>query len=87
MFIESVWTTHGLPQWTCNGDVIVVSGDLCRHDAGMSGTVNSTAPGTRRLDSASAFVLRCSHLPSDVCKTATSGAGTTTFFIDVELTE
>lgn len=84
IFIESLWTNHG-SAWTCNGSVFVQSGTMCRHDAGMSGTIDVGAPGNRRIDSASAFLLRCSHLPDEVCRRATSGSGSATFFLSVEL--
>ncbi len=85
IFIESLWTNNG-PQWTCSGSVFVVSGTLCRHDAGMPGAISVAAAGNRRVDSASALLLRCVHLPGDICATATTGSGPRTFFLSVELT-
>ena len=85
IFIESLWTNNG-PQWTCSGSVFVDAGNLCRHDAGMPGAISVGAAGNRRVDSASALLLRCVHLPGDICATATTGSGPRTFFLSVELT-
>ncbi len=85
IFIQSIWTNHG-PQWTCDGDVVVTAGESCRHDPGMSGAITIAAPGQRTLVAASALVLKCSHLPADVCQSTLNGGSPSDVFVRVELT-
>lgn len=86
IFINSVWTAHS-NQWTCDGEVVWVDGDLCRHDPGMTGQISVTAPGQKRVDSASAWILKCAHFAPETCSVIENGAGAPTSILTrVELT-
>lgn len=86
VFIQDMWTAHS-SQWTCGGEVIWVNGDHCRHQPGMTGEIHVSAPGQKRVDSASAFVLKCGHFSEDVCKDVqTSTGGSATLIFDIRLT-
>ena len=86
VFIQDMWTAHS-SSWTCDGEVIWVDGDHCRHQPGMTGEIFVAAPGQKRVDSASAYVLECSHFSEDVCRDVqTSAGGTTTMIFDIRLT-
>jgi Flp pilus assembly protein TadG len=85
IFIQSIWSNHG-PQWTCDEDVVVTDGESCRHDPGMRGQMRINAPGQQTILAASAFVLKCSHLPADVCQTTLSSGVPRNVFVSVELT-
>lgn len=82
VFVESLWTTQS-PPLACTGQILIdpVAG-ICRHDAGMPGSI-SAPPGARRVESASAFVLRASHLPGNVAQDLGGGSGSV--FVNVEL--
>jgi hypothetical protein len=86
VFIQDMWTAHS-SQWTCTGEVIWVDGDHCRHQPGMTGEIYVAAPGQKRVNSASAFILKCGHFSDDVCKDVqTSTGGSATLIFDIRLT-
>jgi len=59
---------------------------MCIHYPGIHGTLFVSAPGQRKIDSASAIALDCVHLPSDVCASVIGQTGTgEPFFGSVEL--
>lgn len=82
IFIQSLWTTQA-PPLSCSGQVVIdpVAG-ICRHDAGMQGAINAP-PGASRIESASAFVLRPSHLPGNLAQELGGGSGAV--FVTIEL--
>jgi len=85
IFINSLWTSHN-NNFTCADEILKVDGSLCRHDPGMTGQIAVFAPGLKRIDSASAFVLKCSHFSPDTCAVIENGAGTpSTILTRVEL--
>ncbi len=85
VFIQGVWTNNG-PQWTCDGEIVSVAGDYCKHEPGLNGSISIAAVGQQRIDSASAIVLKCEHLPEDVCQELTTGGGSTGIFSTLQLT-
>jgi hypothetical protein len=85
IFIQGLWTDEG-PGWTCAG-VFVSPGSYCRHDPGMVGNINHNSPGQRRIDSASALVLACEHLPPPTCQAISSGGSLQNQFYVTELTK
>jgi hypothetical protein len=90
VFIDGVWTKNG-PQWTCNGGVINIPGNLCKHEPGRVGTLHINSAGNQKIDSASAIVLNCDVLPGvdppeEKCKKVTSGGTTAEVYLNLYLT-
>jgi hypothetical protein len=53
----------------------------------MVGNINHNSPGQRRIDSASALVLACEHLPPPTCQAISSGGSLQNQFYVTELTK
>jgi hypothetical protein len=84
IFIQGLWTNNGA-QWTCTG--VFVDPGFCMHEPGMGGSVDrSGGPGQKRVDSASALVIGCHHLPLPLCQTISSGGSAGNQFYILELT-
>ena len=86
IFINAVWTAHS-NSWTCSGEVTEVTGEYCRHQAGMTGEIYVAAPGQQRVDSASAFLLKCEHFSDETCEDVQTATGPKRLITDIELTK
>lgn len=86
IFINALWTSHS-NSWTCSGEVTEVSGQYCRHQAGMTGEIHVAAPGQQRIDSASAFLLKCEHFSDETCEDVQTATGPKRLITDIELTK
>ncbi|HKX75317.1 MAG TPA: Tad domain-containing protein [Acidimicrobiia bacterium] len=86
VFIQGLWTEFGA-QWTCNGVFIDPTLSFCMHEPGMNGDIDRTGgPGQQKIDSASAIVLGCHHLPPPLCQVISGGGSAGNQFYELELT-
>jgi len=84
-FIQGLWTAFG-GQWTCDNVFVDPGGGFCMHEPGMEGEIDISASGQQRVDSASAIVLGCYHLPAPLCQTISGGGSAGNQFFELELT-
>lgn len=89
IWLNGLWHST-TPQTQCGvnpGDQLIETTDgMCIHYPGIHGALFVSAPGQRKVDSASAVAIDCEHLPNDVCVAVIGSSGSgEPFFGTVEL--
>jgi hypothetical protein len=73
IFIQGIWARDHASQ-VCTG-TIEVTPSGCIHRPGETGVLQVSNDGQRKVDSASAILIRCEQLPIDVCTVIREAGG------------
>lgn len=85
IFIDGIWAATS-PSFNCASD-FEDTGTACIAYGGVQGEMAISAPGKRRIHSATAIVLDCALMPSGTCPSLQDGStGPLNFLYDLELT-